>query len=271
MTRLRTALAVLILAVGFAATTHGQMIVRRVNTAISNYGTFGYLSFISDGVFRITDTAQTGFTRLQFGGGTASYPAIERSGSSLLMKLADGSGTTNVVASEIFPSGPQLTVGSATGLTVVNSGSLRRLVYTVTVDRTAFVCAAVTCDVTLGTVPAKSIIVGMYADLTTVFACSATCTTATLSGVIGRGAGGAEFLASADLDAALALFGDADAELGTQLVRAAAIQGGSLGSWSATTTVVLRVTSGTGNIGNGSVTNFSTGSITVYVITEKLG
>lgn len=159
----------------------------------------------------------------------------------------------------------QPTQSGATGVTTNDLGSIRDTLVKITVDRTAFVCAATTCDVTIVTIPAKTWIKNVIGDLTTTFACASTCTTSTLSMVLGRGAGAAEFLASLDADAATGQFGDADAELGTQLVRASAIQGGVLSSWSATTNVVVRLTSGTGNIGTGAATNLSQGSITFYL------
>lgn len=167
-------------------------------------------------------------------------------------------------------SAPALTVGSGTGVTVNDVGSLRELVYKVTIDRTAFVAAAVTSDVTIATFPAKTQLVAVMADLTQTFACTATCTSSTLSFVLGRGSGGAQFLASFDADAAAAQFGDADAELGTTMTRAAAIQAGSFEAWASTQAVVLRLTSGTGNIGNGSATNLSQGSVTIYLVARVL-
>lgn len=163
----------------------------------------------------------------------------------------------------------RITPGSGTGVTVNDVGSVRRLVYKVTVSYTQFVAAATTADFTVATLPAKTRLVNAYADVTAQFACaSSTCTTSTLSATLGTSAGGNQVLASFDLDAAAALFGDADAEMGTGMTRAAQIQG-ALISW-AGTALVLRVTSGTGNIGNGTVTNFNAGSVTFYLITEVL-
>lgn len=165
----------------------------------------------------------------------------------------------------------RITAGSATGLTVDSVGVLQRQVYKVTIDRTAFVSAATTSDVTIGTLPAKTAVVSVYAQVTQTFACTATCTSSTLSMMLGKGAGGAEYLASGlDIDAATTVFGDADAEMGTLMTRAAAIQGGTMNSFSATQAVVMRLTSGTGNIGNGSATNLSQGSVTFYVVTERM-
>lgn len=161
-----------------------------------------------------------------------------------------------------------VTVGSATGLTVNNAAAVQDVVYKATIATTAFVCAATTCDVTIATLPATTWLKNVTAQITTTFACTATCTSTTLSFILGKGAGGSEYLASLDADAATAVFGDADAEMGTLLTRAAAIQGGT---WTAATqTVVLRLTSGTGNIGNATVTNLSQGAIVIWLTTTKL-
>lgn len=170
----------------------------------------------------------------------------------------------------LFLAQPSITTTGATGLTINDSGSVRELITKVTLDRThaGFQVAALTADITIATLPANTELVGVYASLTTTFACSATCTTATLSGVLGKGAGAAEYLASFDADAATIFLGDADAELGTLLVRAAAIQGGTFTTGSQN--VVFRLTSGTGNIGTGAATNLSQGSITIWLKTRVL-
>jgi hypothetical protein len=161
-----------------------------------------------------------------------------------------------------------ITVGSGTGVTVNATANLRRSVYKVTVDRTNCVAAAVTCDVTIMTLPAKTVVVAVYANVTTAFACSATCTSSTLSATLGTAAGGTTLLVSYDIDAGTGVYGDVDTELGTDLTRATAVQGGKVYSFSATQIISARITSGTGNLGNGSVTNLSQGSITYYIVTE---
>jgi hypothetical protein len=169
---------------------------------------------------------------------------------------------------QLFLGASAITQGAATGLTISDTGSVRTQVYKVTVATTAFICNAVTCDLTIGTLPANTWVTGVTAQLTTTFACSAVCTTSTLSFVLGKGAGGAEYLASWDADATTGYFGDADAELGTLMVRAAAIQGGTFTS--GTQAVVLRLTSGTGNVGNGAATNLSQGALTIWITTTVL-
>jgi len=168
------------------------------------------------------------------------------------------------------PAGAKVTPGTGTGVTIVDVGSVRRVVYKVTVASTQFVAAAVTADITIATLPTKTRLMGVYADLVTPFACTATCTTATLSMTLGTAAGGNQILLSFDVDAAAAIFGDAENELGASMVITAMIQGAYLPSWSATQIMTARLTSGTGNIGTGTATNLSAGSITFYLITETL-
>lgn len=181
-----------------------------------------------------------------------------------------GVGVVNTTAGSIQALSPQITSGAATGIALNNAGELREVVYKVTVTPAAFIAAAVTADATIATLPAKTQITAVLADLTQTFACTATCTSSTLSMVLGRGAGGAQFLASFDADASATQFGDADAEMGTTMTRAAAIQGGSFEAWASTQAVVLRLTSGTGNIGNGAATNLSQGSVTIYLVTRVM-
>ena len=173
----------------------------------------------------------------------------------------------------LYLSGPKVTAGSGTGVTISDQGSVRSLVYKVTVTSANCIAAATTCDLTIATLPAKTFLKAVIADLTTVYACTAVCTSTTLSGTLGTSAGGTQLLASMDLDAAAAQFGDADAELGATMNAAArsangALFNGVLMSWSGTTTVTYRITSGTGNLGDGAATNLSQGTIVFYLVTE---
>jgi len=177
----------------------------------------------------------------------------------------------NISASNILPT-TGLSLLSPTGVTPDGNSSpeTRQFSFKTTVDRTAFVCAALTCDVNLFTLPIHSIVMHAMGDLTTTFACASTCTTGTLSLTLGKSAGGTDYLASLDADAAVGQFGVTQASLGTALaaisttVPNAGVIGG-LANWGTTTTVSIRLTSGTGNIGNGSVTNLSQGSIIIYM------
>jgi len=55
----------------------------------------------SDGVITLQNNAQSGFTSLNFGGNTSAFPALGRSGTTLVAYLADLSGTASFVASQI--------------------------------------------------------------------------------------------------------------------------------------------------------------------------
>ncbi len=175
---------------------------------------------------------------------------------------------------DIAPAG-NITAGSGTGVTVNAVGVVRTLVYKVTVTSANCVAAATTCDLTIATMPAKTFLRRVIADLTTVYACTAVCTSTTLSGTLGTSAGGTQLLLSFDLDAATAQFGDADGELGASMNAAArsangALFDGVLMSWSATTTLTYRITSGTGNLGDGATSNLSQGTIVFYLVTDVL-
>lgn len=228
----------------------------------------GFIQSTANGVFVLTNAAGTDFSRLQFGGTTSSFPALKRSGTGILVRTADDSSPAWFVGSWLQASDSIISPGSGTGITVNATGQLQRAVYKVTIASTAFTCAALTCDVTIGTLPVKTNVLSVYGEMPTAFACASVCTSSTLSMTLGSVAGGAQFLASLDADAVATVFGDADAELGTALARASAIQGGNA-YWTGAP-VSLRLTSGTGNIGTGAATNLSQGSITFWLVTERM-
>jgi len=69
----------------------------------------GYIIGTTNGVFRLVNAAENDFTRLQFGGFTTAFPALERSGASICVMDATGAaganlivGTTSVNASAIL-------------------------------------------------------------------------------------------------------------------------------------------------------------------------
>jgi hypothetical protein len=172
----------------------------------------------------------------------------------------------------LFLSDPSITPGSGTGITVNSTGQVQQQVYKVTVASTNFIAAATTADVTLATLPAKTVVSAAFADLTQTFACTATCTTSTLSMTCGKTAGGNEYLTSFDADSATGQFGITSATTGTALKPGTppVTPIGDLPSWSTTTAVKCRLTSGTGNIGTGSATHLSQGSVTFYLTTLRM-
>lgn len=66
-----------------------------------------------DGVIRLTNNAQTDFSRLQLGGTTSSFPAIKRNGAAVDIRLADDSASAALNAATI------------TGSTVISTGTLQ--------------------------------------------------------------------------------------------------------------------------------------------------
>jgi hypothetical protein len=254
-------------------------------TATSTYGTSGVYTGVDSfleingraritssaiGIIALTNGVGTDFSRLQFGGITSSFPSIKRSGSRLEFRLGDDSDYANIRAAGIDSSAASITGTAAIGTSVLYLGTIRTQVYKVTVAKEAFIANDVTQDITLGTLPAKTFLTAVIADVSVPLVCGSVCTTATLSAVVGKTAGTNEYLVSFDLDAAAAVFGDADAEYGASLARATVqTRIGDLGSWAATQAVILRATSGTGNWGNGSATNLSAGSITFYLVTTR--
>lgn len=155
----------------------------------------------------------------------------------------------------------KITAGSGTGVTVDESSAVERVVYKVTVTFAALAAAATTADKTIATLPAKTRLVGIIADTTTTYA-GGLVVAATL--IVGKTVGGNEYIVSHDVFLAAVTKGLADADLGTSINRANAIQGGDLASWTATTNVSVRLTT------TGANTNALTqGSTTYYLITEK--
>jgi hypothetical protein len=165
-----------------------------------------------------------------------------------------------------------------TDSTAVDAGSLPRLRSSSTITPAtagvgncgaAFLAAALTADCTIATLPAGMKLVGIYADVTVGFTCSGTCS-GTKVVQCGTAAGGTQILAAGLNVAATGQFGLADADLGSGMTRAAAIQGGLIGSWSSTTPVSCRFTSGTGNWGSGAATFVNAGSIKFTLVTEQV-
>lgn len=176
------------------------------------------------------------------------------------------SGTTALQKAQIYGVSGLPTAGAE--ITNSGGGELRRQVFKGSVTFDKFAAAGVTDDVTIATLPAKTIVYRLVADVTAAFVCAATCTTATLSMTCGKTAGGNEYVLSFDADAATATFGDAIAEMGASLTAATTPISsgvGDLPSMSATTTLQCRLTSGTGNLGNGTVSNLNAGAITYYL------
>lgn len=150
------------------------------------------------------------------------------------------------------------------GLANVYGGRLTRSLFKVTIPNSVWTAAATSQSIVFGTLVGKSKIVGIYADTTQAYAGLA----GTIALKFDNASGGSGLLLSADVKTAPVTQGLLAADLGAKLDAAGAVQGGYV-AWSGQTSLYATLTSGSGNLGNGTVTNLTTGSTTVYVETEN--
>ncbi len=169
---------------------------------------------------------------------------------------------TGYFGNSVVIAGPTIIAGSGTGLTVAETGCVRRLTYKATTTYLAFAAAATTGDKAICILPPKTRVTACYADTTTKYI-GGNISATTLR--LGISAGGVEVIASHDVFAAAVTKGLADADMGTSMTRAAQIQGGYTPSFTANTTLTARITTTSNN------TNVLTqGSTTWYIETELL-
>lgn len=153
------------------------------------------------------------------------------------------------------------------GVTLNNNGFMGRQTQKITIDKTAWTAAALTQDIIPATLPAKTRIVAFYCDTTIKYAGLA----GTIAMQAGLTSGGTNtIILSHDVKTAAITKGLLDADMGASMTRAAKIQDAYLFSWTGTIQVAVTLTSSVGNLGNGSVTNLTTGSTTIYLITETM-
>lgn len=150
----------------------------------------------------------------------------------------------------------QVTLASGTGITVHEDGDVRDVLYKITTAFGAWSAAALTKDITLATLPAKAVLCGIFADTTQAYAGVA----GTIALTVGISAGGAELVVSHDVKSGVVTKGLADADLGTSINRANAVQAG-LTKFSGTQTISARITSGSGNL-----SGLNAGSTTFYIL-----
>jgi hypothetical protein len=166
-----------------------------------------------------------------------------------------GSGISGV------PSAPIMTPATiVSGVTIQEYGKGdQQQLYKVTVTYPGWVssAASLTGDRTIATIPAKTKVIGFYADTTTKYVGGGTNAAAITCGI---SAGGTEILATHDVFTNPITRGLADADMGTALVRAAAIQGGYMPSWTAATPISCRMT---------HTDDLTQGSTTFYIVVER--
>jgi len=182
-------------------------------------------------------------------GGTNSVPT----------RLQDCTGTVTTVSNGVS------TYLQTAGMTNLYGGLLTRSLFKVQVPNTIWTAAALSQSVILGTLPQNTRIVSVLADTTQAYAGLA----GTIDLKLGMTSGGNNLLLAADVKTAAVQQGLLDADLGTGMARATAVQGGYL-VWGSNPSIYATLTSGTGNLGNGSATNLSAGSTTFYIVTENM-
>jgi len=176
--------------------------------------------------------------------------------------LADTIPGTKTFTGTVRLDGSKITAGSGTGVTVNEVGALNRVVYKVTVTFEALAAAAVTADKTIATLPAKTRLVSIIADTTTLYTGGAA---ATVTIGVGKTVGGIEYLIAHDVKTAVITKGLVAGDLGSAITAANVVLGGDLPSWTATTIVSVRLTT---TLANTNV--LVQGSTTFYLITEAM-
>lgn len=153
-----------------------------------------------------------------------------------------------------------LTPATGAGVTLDQPGVLSHQVYRVTMTFAAFSAAALTADHLIATLPARTRLCGLYAQVTQVFTGGLT-SAATLT--VGSSVGGTQYFLASDVRTAVRVIGLAAGDLGTSL--ATTVQGCAPPTFAGTTPVGARITT------VGANTNALTqGSVTFFLVTEVL-
>lgn len=134
-------------------------IIAQGNVTVASTGAYlfstrGFINATSgDGIFQLSNTGGTGFSRLQFGGTTTSFPALARSTTGLKVRLADDSADAGFTSANLITSTTGVgfngnsAVGKSAAYTVTNSSPDRSYDATsTTVNELAQVCAALIAD-----------------------------------------------------------------------------------------------------------------------------
>lgn len=158
-----------------------------------------------------------------------------------------------VGASDLAP-----VVNANTGVNVTR-GTFGRTISKATFAKAAFTAAALTQDFTIWTTAAKTQITQVWVRVTQTFTGTAWATAVVR---VGKTIGGQEYILDGTVFAGTPTYGDADAELGASINRAAAVQGGDYINGS---NVTLRLTTTGGN-----VSAITAGALEVYIETQLL-
>ena len=155
---------------------------------------------------------------------------------------------------------------SASTSTARYHGKLTAGMNKITVSFEELIDASTVHRCTVFDIPSKTKVTSIIADVTEAFAGLA----GTITMMLGDGSATEyEFLLEKDVKTAPITIGMDDAELGAYLAAASNAQGGYY-NWGSTNIMRARFTSGSGNFGDGAVTNLTAGSVDFYVYVERM-
>lgn len=173
-------------------------------------------------------------------------------------------GDSRVVASDLRLEGATKvgTPPTGTGISTLETGVMPTICHKVRVDFNACTAAATTQDMTLWTAPAGFIVERVLAKVNTVFAGAAI---TDVDVTVGSSAGGAEYLASFDVDTAAVLAGDVIAEVGAGLTDATRADVKVTANAFVATTIQCRFTSVGANL-----SAMTSGQVDIWIIGKQL-
>jgi hypothetical protein len=138
-------------------------------------------------------------------------------------------------------------------------------IYKITVDHTYLVDANTAVSIIMLRLGSMSKIAGAYAVVNTAFALGAS--------TIGMSVGintGTEILLARTVSGFTGQIGTSNAELGSYLASATAVQGGFVDMVTAYDGIKVVFSSTVGNFGNGTITSTSTGNVDIYIVIQDL-
>jgi hypothetical protein len=156
---------------------------------------------------------------------------------------------------------PLASPDTGTGITTDRNGQVRRAIHKRTFAYTAFSAAATSKKIVFDVLPAKTKVCAVYCDTTTPFTGGGVATATMRVGTVDDENG---YIASHDVLSGVVTKGLADADLGTYITRANAVQGGHIPSWSATKALYVQLDTDI------NTSNLTAGTVVVVVEVEYL-
>jgi hypothetical protein len=204
------------------------------------------------------DTSTTGSSTV--GGNATIGGTLAVTGNATFAGNAVITGTCEIV-NQIVVDELNLVGTPPAGVTFYYQGHVHYATAAIIIDHTAWTANALTQDIIIANFPPKCKVVSVLADTTIAHAGTTTMTLA-----VGVSAGGTEYLLPFNVKT-INTAGLVNSDLGTHTARANAVMGGDW-LWTGPTPLYIRATATGTNLGNGTVTNTTTGSTTIYISVE---